>query len=618
MMQEPSAQNSIETVSEVTLYYSRAKKFCDGWHKLIEHRRDLYNMNHYAKRARQGEERYEDPTYTNTVDLAIGILGEPEFKVHGWSPSMQEQRDSDQVEKFLNGLVQINSDREEYLIPYEVKMNFTRDGCAVLYGVWDPVLADMSEITATVAVPSGEDGQELVPQNFDGFAEPPMRVQVIDPLKIFLIPGGPNRWLHVFRVDARTVLDVELEYNIPIKRYINMDRSQKEGATDDFIDYWRLAEKIIDGKTKRIVEHAVVFGGTAIFELHEMEGYEDLPYTIQFFKPVDRGDAKGWGHSIVDPLEGTISLIEKDTNRRHHLITKYAGLPLVAKTMDGRVISMDPALGSLQQMRPDESLEFPRWEGTPPDIENELAFLRARAQQSGFSDVLFGAGPSQVSGYALSQMGDQNRIRLEQPIKHLQMLWATWAKKALRLCANFGAGRVIRVYGQQRGAEFYEQVFSEGLADYNVLCVIKPEFPNEAQRKHAMATQVMGILSEHTIMQEYLDIDQPGEERKKRLLEMAQNNPVAQQYAMIALLRAQAENGDEAAALTLQLLVQGGPPGQPGPTGQPRRPEQLTGLASPTGQLPPQALGGMAPGQSEADQMRQMATAEPQLLGGVA
>jgi hypothetical protein len=618
--------SDLDTVSEVMQYYSRARKDCDKWHKDIEHRRRLYDMDHYARRPRQGEERYEDPTYTNTVDLAIGILmaNDLEFKVHGWTPSMKEQKDSDQIEKLLNGIIQISSEREEALIPYEVNMNFVRDGCAVLYTVWDPALENALSITAQVAVPDEmdegpEEQRGLTLKSFSGYKEPPLCMQVIDPLKVYLIPGGPNRWLHVFRVDQMPVLDIEMKYGINVARFANRTRLEKEAMVGEMIDYWRLAERVYnDGKTEKIVEHAVIFEGEVIYPLEVMDGYDDIPYTIGFFKSVNRSDPRGWGHSIIDPMETTISMLEKDTNRRHHLITKYAALPMVSKTNDGRIVQLDPSLGSLQSLRPDESIEFPRWEGTPPDIENEMAFLRARAQQSGFSDVLFGAGPSQVSGYALSQMGDQNRIRLEQPVQHLQLMWSRWAKKALRLCENFGAGRVIRVYGQQRGSEFYEQVFSEGLADYNVTVKIKPEFPNEKQRKHAMATQVMGILSNHTVMQEYLDIDQPGEEHKKRLLEIAQNNPVVQQYAVINLLREAAENGDSAAALTLQLLVQGGPPGQPGPTSTAQRgPEQLTGLASPTGQPPPQALGGLPPGMSEMDQMSQMAGAAPQLLGGV-
>ena len=598
---------NVDTVSEVMMYYSRAQKYCDEWHKQIKHRRALYNMDHYKTRPRQGEERYDDPTYTNTVDLAIGILNEPEFKVHGWSPSMREQKDSDQIEKMLLGLIQINSEREEVLIPYEANLHFVRDGVTVLYSVWDDVIAEMSEISAVVPVASPDPEMGMTVERFDGFSEPPLRTQVIDPLKIFLIPGGPGRWLHVIRVEERPVLDVEMEYGIPIKQYGHLDRDQKEGTKSELLDYWRLAEVSEGGKTRRVIEHAVVFGGTSIKDMGVMEGYDDIPFTLGFFKPIDRADPKGWGHSIIDPMESTITFLEKDVNRRHHLITKWASLPLVFKGMDGRTISMDPSLGSLQGLRPDESLEFPKWEGSPPDIENEMSFLRARAQQSGFSDVLFGSGPSQVSGFALSQMGDQNRIRLEQPIKHLQMLWQLWAKKALRLMAKFGAGRVIRVYGQRKGSEFYEQVFSEGLADYNVLCQIKPEFPNEAQRKHAMATQVKGILSEHTIMQEYLNIDQPGEERKKRLLEMAQLNPAAQQYAMIALLKEGAESGDGAAALALQLIMRQGAGGQqsaPPPQGGM---EQLTGLAGPNGQPPPQALGGMAPGQSEQERLGQMA-----------
>jgi hypothetical protein len=83
-------------------------------------------------------------------------------------------------------------------------------------------------------------------------------------------------------------------------------------------------------------------------------------------------------------------------------------------------------------------------------------------------------------------LGDQNRIRLEQPVAHLQLLWSRWAKKVLQITANFAAGMIVRVYGRLKGRDFMEQVFGKELANYNVQVRIKPEFPpQQVQRVRA-------------------------------------------------------------------------------------------------------------------------------------
>lgn len=605
----------LTTVEETLMYYAQAKKFSQEWHWQISKRRKLYNMQHYEQQARQGEERYNDPTYTNIVDLGVAIIMANDiiFRAHGWTPSSTEQKESDQIEKFLAGLLQINNERNEYLVQYETILNFVRDGMAVIYTVWDDELARTNR---TIVPMPGENPEvpEVVP--VPAFREVPLRVQVIDPRKIYLIPGGPNRWLHVFRVERKSVLDVELEYGIKVRRYAERLRREKEEIMGDLVDYWRMADQEIpDGSTRRVVEHAIVFESEAIQELAVAEGYDDLPFTIGFFKPVESDDPKKWSHSIIDPLETTIQMIEKGINRRQFQITRFSALPLIAYAVSGRQISLDPALGQIQTLDPNERLEFPAWQGSPPDVERQLDFFRARAQQSGFSDVMFGAAGA-MSGYGLSQLGDQNRIRLEQPVQHLQLFWSRVAKKILHLCEHFADGAVVRVYGRMRGRDFMEQIFTQGLSEYNVQCMIKPEFPNDQVRKHAMATQVKGVLSEHTIMERYLDIEQPDDERERKLVEQMESHPLMIQRAMIKMLREAANEGDPDAALVLeQMMSQGQQGGQPPAQGG-SNPEQMVGMMSATGQPTPQEAGMPPPGQGEMAMLQGLAGMSPNMQGG--
>src|SRR5690606_32741435 len=155
------------------------KTTCDRWHRDIEHRRDLYNFEHWkGVRAAPNEAQYADPTYTNSVDLAVGVLlaNQLDWEAFGWTPSLAEEMDSSKVEKYLAGIIAINNEREEYHIPYETIMHFARDGAAVLYSPWDPKLAEHGQKPMQIVDPEGN------PQEVMAYTECPIRMQVIDPL----------------------------------------------------------------------------------------------------------------------------------------------------------------------------------------------------------------------------------------------------------------------------------------------------------------------------------------------------------------------------------------------------------------------------------------------------
>jgi hypothetical protein len=232
----------------------------------------------------------------------------------------------------------------------------------------------------------------------------------------------------------------------------------------------------------------------------------------------------------------------------------------------------------------------------------QIDFFRSRVQQSGFADLMFGVGSGQGAGYALAQLGDQSRLRLEQPHRRLEALWEQWSLKTLTLARNFGAGKVMRVYGRMRGRDFMDQAVDLDVADYLVTVRIKPRYPADDIRRGSLSQQARGILSEQTIMERFWDVEQPDEERKKRLIDMALQNPIMQTYGMLSVLMEQSENPerkDKAAEMLVQMLQQGGIPGIGGP-GRPSGPPPtgpLTGLQSQSGAPVPQATGQPAPGQ---------------------
>ena len=576
--------------------------------------RRWYSGDHYSKPALPWEDRFADPTVTNVVDLAIGMLTTKalEFSAHGWNPSVAEEQDSSRIEKYLAGTLYVNNEREGIDIPYEIVTHLVRDGAAIVYSVWDPELAKAARVV--------HEGKEV-------FDETPIRVQVIDPLQIYILPGGPKRWAHVFRIWEMTVHDAEMTFNKNISTLAHLNAQDRMITNIEIKDWWRVVDR---GDGVYEIESALLAHDEVIRPLKVMGGYEDVPYTIGFFKPVSRDKSSDW-HSIVQPLQETLKHLERSINRRARQILIYSSLPLVARTINNRNLQLDPALGNLVTMTGEEALEYPKWPGNAPDVEQHINFLRARLQQAGFTDVMFGEGPSQVSGYALSQLGDQNRIRLSQPVIHLEMLWSSWARKVLRMTTQFTGGEIdIRVYGSMKGQDFIHQLNTKELEHYIVKAIVKPEFPNEKVRNHAMASQVRGLLSERTVMENYLEIDQPDDERERKLDDLISNDPAMLRFQVLQRLLDLVKNGEDdliktAASMAIQQLQAGmasGPQGGGTGMGMPGAPEMLPGaqnalgLASAGGGATPQAGGAPPAGGSFGDKLRQITEAAPGFVPG--
>lgn len=651
------AENDVDRPA-VLQNIAAARTASGGWHKLIQEYRDLYAFQHYKqdKKAKRGETRFADPTYTNVVDTAVGYLlaNNMDWRAYGWSPDAQEQKDSSKIEKYLNGVLMIASRREEYKLEQWNTFQFVRDGASVLYSVWDPKIAARAEGEVEVADEESEEGTRKVP----ALLESPLRVQVVDPITVSFLPGGPRRWLVSVRDEKLSVRTVEDRYQVKLKNYSSLVGSDRATTEVTVSDYWELVE--VTGKSERpkagedgglifedamdedgleyqkpVMEdvytwrkfqpwaasakptkvgviNAILVDNQFVRDVTFMWGYEDLPYTVGFFKPVSRTDSANWGHGIIQPLRTSVDLLSRAINRRTFQLDVYSELPLIAVAGPGQNIQIDPGLARIVKLGQGSDIRFPQWPGNPPDFEEHISYLRARVQQSGFSDATMG-GNNAASGYALSLMGDQNSIRLEQSVRNLTLQWETWAEKALRLTKNFAGDNVIRVYGRTRGMAFADYVSGTNIDEFMVECRIQPEFPNEVARNHAFFVQTKDELPLSYRMEHYLHIEQPDDMEERKLMERLLQDPTMQQYAMIQQLRRRAENGDEAAGIMLELVKQSAMKDQGGRPTEPNAPPQMEGMPSATGELTPQEQGGMPAGQSEGDKLNTMINMSPQM-----
>jgi len=491
----------------------------------------------------------------------------------------------------------------------------------VLYTVWDPTIHRTSKKEEMVEV-IDEDAENGV-KKFSGFTEPPIEVRVIDPLEMCVLPGGPKRWLHYFHESTMTVYEVEKKFNVKIAKYAGMTEDMKMTSKETLIDYWRYAVVNDGTEDKDVTINAVLFANEFLpgLEPRIMEGYEDVPYLIGFFKPVSNDEPANWGHSILDPQETSVEFLEEAVNKRLRSINTFASLPMIIKTRPGRQVEIDPGLDSPVVIDTEEDVGFPSWPGSPPDVDKHIELLRSRIQQSGFADVMFGAGPGAMTGYALSQLGDQNRIRMEQPVGHLELFWSIWARRVLALTRKFAKNNYIRVYGLLNNEYFAAHVFGGDVTKFQVACQIRADFPNDQTRRSAMATQAQPFLSKKTIVERYYGIHQPDDERDQQLIEMAEEHPIMRMFGIIRALQKYEKSEDdslrEAAEMTMQALKS---QLQPNPNQQQKvgsDPTQLLGTQSPTGEATPQAQGQPPPGQSMEEQLGNMANAAPGLMGGI-
>lgn len=596
------AEEQTQDFRDVMQRVARSKMYVKDWYTNIDRWRGLYNQKHY--KFTTNDTQFNDPTHINTVDLAVGIMlaNKTRWHAYGITPSHKEQHDTGMIEKLVEATWDKSDDREEKSNMYELFLHFVRDGAGVIYSVFDPQIAESSAALAEMVDETSEDGVVSKPV----FHELPVVVQIIDVKKIFVLPGGPKRWLMIGRSEDMTYLDVSMTYpTAVIANMGSMSDEEKSQTKGEFMDIWDYVT--VSGKI--VVRNTVTFAGTPVLGPRIMKGYKELPYTIQFYKPTT-ASPEGW-HNIMLPMESSVELLEKTINRRAKQIDIYTALPLISKTKTGRIVQVDASLFGHVNIGTDESIEFPNWPGNSPDVQLHIEFLRTRVNQSGFSDVMFG-GSGEAAGYAMSQMGDMNRIRMEQPIKHLELLLTSWSKKCLDLFTSFAPEYSLCIYGSHKGKDFSEYVDVSKLKGYAVKAEIRPIYPAEETRKVAMASQSKGTLSNYTIMERYYDIEQPEDEMDRMMIEAASAHPLVIEYSIISEITKMAEDGDPVAIKVLQSMEQQeGSGGESGRNKEPVKPAGYSNVASATGELTSQEQGGAPRGQSAGDQMASAATNSP-------
>jgi len=600
--------------------YNRVRGKCQLWHERVEEYGRLYDLDHYKKPALPGERRVVLSKAMNIVDLAVGVLSANAMTIEAISAEDNEetQRRAGLIEKFLDGVLYVNGERQESDLRYEWTFLQVRDGACGIRTLWD------TQFDATL-----HEGH---------FGELPLSVNVIPARYLFPEPGGKlSRWKRIFYAVERTIEDVEQEYG-DIEKYRTMPARDKQTRKEDYIDYWgevRVAMEVCpycdaemfnnlpclncgyegeavpkmgaDGKQIMTwkVENAVMYGNRLLKGPEIMPGYDHIPYTLMFYKPIGQVEPHEWGQSALRPIEKLLPELEWRINRQTRLLNIFANMPLIARTRDGRPIEVDSVFGDVVHLSEGEDLSFPTWSGQPPDAREQMALLSGEMQESSFPTAMYGAGASASSGYAMSQMGDAGRIRLTQPQKQQESALGVWAQKVLSLIRNFAPTQSVQVYGRLHELAYTTELTGQDTNGFRVNFSLTPQFPNDEMRKVAMSTQTKDLLSSETRMERYLGVQQPDKEVSRMLRELAERHPMMVEYKLMAYFQERAERGDPSAMQVLQRMMAQQMP-QQGPEGG-NNPEQFSGLpTNQPGQVTQQEAGLAPPGQEPLQEQEAM------------
>lgn len=622
--------------------WQQAKTTMEGLHGRISKYRDLYDFRHYKGSPLALESRIQWTDYTNAVDLACAILSSNkiDFRAYGFTPGEEEGRRASIIEKLLSAAIHVSEIRDEVSIRHLHNLQLARDGVSVIRTVWDDQYHE--SYLRMLAEPKDDevDGKPIVAE----FTELPLRVQVLDALNFYVTPGGKKRWLAVMYAEDVSITEIEREYDIKLPFATGMPSEQKDVTMYPKIDYWEYVDGFEfiedeDGNPTMVmgpdgtpvlnddgepayhrrpvlaVRNGLLYKDYMIRPVELVEGYEDIPYTVFFWKPIGNAKPTEWGESLLHALQYVVPHLETRFNRQSRLVDLYTGLPLVSRTEGARKVRMDPGLGKVVQLSLEEELGFPTWSGSPPDVAAQMETLQGKAQESSFPSAMYGQGVRNMAGYAISQMIDSGQIRLTTPIEQLQQGWSVWAVKTLNLVKNFAENAEIHVYGTMRGKFFYDRVVGRQCHGYRIDVRIEAKYPGMQTRQVAEATQARPFMPLRYIHERFLDIQQSDDAIRLMDIEKVKEMPAFQELVMLEYLEELAKGGNEIAGKLYQRYLAQGMPGKPGRPNEPSNPEALPGGSTPIPGTYPVETGGVPPGQEEDRALNELVTASPSLTG---
>lgn len=552
--------------------------------------RDLYYMNHY--RLQEGEKKADREMIqvnkaTNTVDITYSILTlhPPKITAQPISPSAKADKNADKVEKFIAGALYINNLRFQEDQTAKAIFDQVCYGRGAMFSGWDPELEGEAE----------------------EYSELPVIVKYVNHRNLYCLRGGNRRDIAQMYCLNRTAEDLEAEFDKPI--YHSSPRSKANRATEDE----QLVYKEVWWYKGREVWNCMAAGGTWLKPPKKMPYYTRLPYTEFIGRGTTSEDLHLQMLSILYPLREAIQVMERWLNIGTETVLHFADPPVVYDQRLGD-INMDTGASIPVHLSPGESLRdkiqsYPPSDAAP-GVYKFIQIAEQMVEEGGFSRWAY-ANVNPESGPVVQGMNANDRIRLTVYQRNAELAISAVIQKMLDCAYAFARTDAEGKPNKDKPSARKLQVFSEGersaialspqdLKGWLVTANLSTKLPTDEARDIAIAANAVqsGLpISQYTILQRFLGIQQPAEEQRRIMVDMWKRDPDVIQMAKV---RAMAETGQE---LTEAMLPGLGEPS----SGAPNEPKPVL---PPTTAVHPQQFQEMPP---ESLQKRQ--TGEPALRG---
>lgn len=582
--------------------------------KIIDDMRDLYFLEHHKGRVPEaGETLITTSKATNIVDLGVGILSSNPMRIRVYSgvgETEESKNASNHVERFLRAALYINNERYETDIEVESITDQLRDGWAAIYSYWD----------------------RDTEKDEQGYKELPVHLKVVEVKNLYWDEGGPRGKYRSFVYSCdREVRSIEEEWGVEIPGFESLDSkkqkvkyvdywewqkvsqeplAQQEQVKDELGDVVGMQDVQISQPDVWVLVNAITADSRWVKEPEFMFGYDDIPYTIIPGRLTRNEDPGKRALSLLFPTAQKIRDLNNQLTHHRRLVNLYAAMQPVIETQDGvEPPNVDSVLGKPIMLRTGERMYFPQWPGTPPDVDKALADTKEEIQEGSFPSVAFGQG-TDSSGYGMSLLNDSGRTRLYQFQRNLERAWSSVFRKILSLAANFAPNDSLPAYGRLHGAAFYMPIVGGDMKGFRVDVAIKPDFPQDKAQRVTQATQLkaQGIVSDWTIWEDTLGIEQPDEEQNRMMQQRVMEDPAVMKAAIKKYLGVYDPEGAKAFESTqeqnqMAQATMGQPPSQR-PSGElppsSVMPQEMAGI------MPPQATGGVPPGQELPPELIQL------------
>lgn len=524
---------------------------------MIRRHRSLYEMKHYEPDSSSGlsqsqkrlvnQYSYQSNTPTNVVDLTVGILShnQPKYRAYTYRENRETNEKSGEMERLVSGIIQMNGIEQEVDLHHDVIHAASIDGGVAVRCVWvmdgcqeqpgqEQSVSPMDRLLNAGRRMMGQ--QAAVPENKPPYLEGcPLKINVIPLRNMVYLPGGPKgRWSMVAYRCKRSVADLLTEFPGEFPQVTTL--AAQYSTFSDFYDVWFWNEGCVWN---------AIFIDKRLVRCAPMTGYDDLPYTIAFFRPHDSEEISNWGYGTIFTIEDDVRLLEDRISHQLRMLDIWANLPLFVKTRDGRAIEVDAVFGKVVTLGLEESAGFLQPGTEPPDHDKVVAQLRQSISEGSFPPITYGAGPGMSSGYGLSQLSEGGRIRLEQPKRQIELLWTIVLRKALALFREFAPEKGIQVFGEYKGEQFVMNNLTGGdTSGWLVSVELDPHFPQDEARMMALGNQALAMkgLSRRTVQERFYDVDDPDVENQRIMIEQLMQNP---QMAEMLMKEAAKEYGME-------------------------------------------------------------------------